>query len=557
MKLRRESVLTPLLLLAVLPLAYGAGAGKSNIPCHGTVISPTDDIVKIINNGSKNQTFCIEGEHRVTEAINVRSGQSLIGTTTNSRISGAVVLRPWKPTSNSAVFVYDGAYAKIHAHRQKQYSDGGANVCYAVSTYMDDLYYRTNSSNDQRIMRVLSLDEVDPSHAVTTQGQAVTDGESGRFFFDYANHRIYLSLPVKGGPNAATVDLSITFGDPNNDALISGAGNDNVTLRNLFIEKGINFGIYGGIGWTLKDDTIRFNHNVGAYNIFGAPHSPALIERTLFTSNGRKAINSSFTTNLTILNSEMSWNNIANFRASAGKTGSGHCQGYSDSGAFHMFNDVGTESQPALVIDKLWSHHNVGDGLWADGGSQYLKITNSRFSANERYGYYHEISCEIQFAGNEVHNNGRPLKNFDINGGGVNVNDSNNGTFTSNFIYDNQSGDAFLLTLQKKHQYMKSNKCLGASNGGDTSNALKHNTVSNNAIYACGGEVSIGKVWGKGGSLNSRGNEYQGNHYHFSDATSTWFGDGDHTNNYSREDWDAWQSKKHDTNGSLTIGCKP
>src|SRR5580704_426155 len=71
------------------PLALATGAGKSNVPCQWTVISPTDDIVSIINGGQPNQTFCIEGEHRITSSIQLQSGQSLIGTTANSRISGA------------------------------------------------------------------------------------------------------------------------------------------------------------------------------------------------------------------------------------------------------------------------------------------------------------------------------------------------------------------------------------------------------------------------------------------------------------------------------------
>src|ERR1700676_1492987 len=80
--------------ILVSPNAFATGAGLSNVPCQGTIISPTDDLVSIINNGQKGQTFCIEGEHRISSTIQIRSGQSLIGTTSNSRISGSVVLSP-------------------------------------------------------------------------------------------------------------------------------------------------------------------------------------------------------------------------------------------------------------------------------------------------------------------------------------------------------------------------------------------------------------------------------------------------------------------------------
>ena len=539
----------------IFPAAFATGAGKSNIPCHGTVISPTDDIVSIINGGAKNQTFCIEGEHRITSMIQLRTGQSLIGTTPNSRISGAVVLSPWHATSTQGVYYYDGPHAATQPHLQNHFAKSGGNVCYRVTTYQDDLFFRTNPGNDRRIMRVLSAAEVDPSHAITTKGQAVTGGEAGRFFFDYANQRIYLSLPHDLNPNTATVDLSLRL-KGYSDALLFGAGQENVTLQNLTLEKAMTYGVYSGVAWTLKDMTIRFIHNIGAYNVSGGSTGhPTIIDDTLFTNNGRAAINAAFTTNVTITNSEMSWNNIANFQESAGQTGSGVCQGYHDAGAFHIYNDNGTEKQPSIIIDHLWSHHNIGDGLWSDGGTQYIQITNSIFNGNERYGYLHESSCQILFSNNTVHHNGKPLKNPGITGGGVNVSDSNYGTFSSNLLYDNYAGFAFHLTFQKRHHKMDINQCLGGKSDDDTSNSLKHNHVVNNTIYTCEGDVSIGKLYGKGGSLNSRGNRFQSNHYHLADSTSNWFADADSAGKVEPLDWNSWQRGNHDTQGTLKAGC--
>jgi hypothetical protein len=542
----------------VFPAAFATGAGKSNVPCQGTIISATDDIVSIINAGQINQTFCIEGEHRITSFIHVRSGQSLIGTTPNSRISGAVILSPWQTTSTQGVYYYDGSYAQTRPHQQNQFNGGrGSNVCYWVTTYQDDLFFRTSPGNDQRVMRVLSQTEVDPTHAVTTQGQAVTAGEAGRFFFDYANQRIYLSLPNDQDPNTVTVDLAISLNAGNNEALLFGAGANNVTLQNLWVEKGMNFGVFGAGSWILKDMTIQFIHNVGLYNIFGTSRQPASIDDTLFTNNGRMALNAGVNTSIT--NSEMSWNNIANFRQTDGHTGSGVCNGYHDAGAFHIFQLIGTQSHPAVTVNNLRSHHNIGDGLWSDGGTQYTQITNSIFTSNERFGYAHETSCQLLFNGNTLSHNGYPLKNPDIKGGGVDVSDSNYATFSSNLLYGNdgpnQTGFAFHLTLQKIHPKMDANKCLGAHYSGDTSHSLRHNNVSGNTIYACAGEASIGKVWGVGGSLNSRRNQFQGNHYHLADSTSNWFADADGTGHYLRQDWSAWQQGNHDAQGSLTKGC--
>jgi hypothetical protein len=539
------------------PLALATGAGKSNVPCQGTVISPTDDIVSIINGGQPNQIFCIEGEHRIASSIQLQSGQSLIGTTANSRISGATILSPWQSTSTQGVYYYDGPYAQTEPHQQNQIHAGGENVCYWVSTYQDDLFFRTNSTDDERVMRVLSEAEVSSTQPVTTPGQAVTAGEAGRFFFDYANHRIYLSLPKNQNPNDVTVDLAINLDGQKSNTLLYGPGQSNVTLQNLTIEKGMNYGLFGGNSWTLKDMTIRFIHNVGLYNIFGSIGHPAVIEDTLFTNNGRTGLNAASTINLTLRDSEMSWNNIANFRATTGQTGSGVCQGYDDAGAFHIYHDVGTQSQLAVIVNNLWSHDNIGDGLWSDGGTQYTQITNSIFDGNERYGYLHEISCQVLFSNNTIYGNGYPLKNLDIPGGGVDVSNSNYGTFRSNLLYGNDgpSAYAFHLTLQSLHDDMDINTCLGAGSGEDVSNTLKNNQVLNNAIYSCSGEAAIGKVWGPGGTLNSRGNQYQSNSYHLADSTSNWFSDGDNAGNYVPQDWGTWQQMGHDVEGTLTVGC--
>ncbi|HEX8815434.1 MAG TPA: choice-of-anchor tandem repeat GloVer-containing protein [Terriglobales bacterium] len=557
MSLQKYLGVTLFTLIAVSS-ALATGAGKSNVACQGTIISATDDLVSIINGGKAGQTFCIEGEHRITSTIDVKTGQSLIGTTNDSRISGAVVIGPWQATSTQGVYYYEGSYAHTAPHRQMTFS-AGFPVCYWVTTYLDDIFFRTGANNDQRIMRVLSLNEVDPTQPVTTQGQAVTGGEAGRFFFDYTNHRIYVSLPNNQDPNAATVDLALSFGDPQGDSLIFGPGAENVTLQNLFIEKGMDYGIQAGNGWTMKDVTVRFFHNIGAYRFNGTPAQPATIDDTLLTNNGRMGLNSAWsTTDLMISNSEMSWNNIANFRQSKNTVGSGQCLGYNDAGAFHIYADIGTPTQPSVTIDHLWSHNNVGDGLWSDGGTQYIQITNSVLSGNERNGYFHEISCQIQFTNNTVYDNGYPLKNNDQGGGGVELSDSNYANISSNLIYGNDApgrGFGVLLTMQQDHPHMLSNACLGAKTDYDTTNAVKYNSVANNTVYSCADGRLIGKVWGVGGSLNSRGNQYLQNAYYLRSNTATPFSDGNSSNQDVKLDWSEWQQSNHDANGSLAVGC--
>ncbi len=102
---------------------------------------------------------------------------------------------------------------------------------------------------------------------------------------------------------------------------------------------------------------------------------------------------------------------------------------------------------------------------------------------------------------------------------------------------------------------MQDNQCLHAHYDTDTSGVIEDNQVVSNAIYECSGEQSIGKAWGPGGSLNSRGNQYQSNQYHVADSTSSWFADADSADQYVSEDWTAWQQGNHDSQGALTVGC--
>ena len=69
--------------------------------------------------------------------------------------------------------------------------------------------------------------------------------------------------------------------------------------------------------------------------------------------------------------------------------------------------------------------------------------------------------------------------------------------------------------------------------------------------------LRLAKVWGPGGTLNSRGNQYQSNHYYLPDSTSDWFSDADGTGDYVPQSWNTWQQGSHDHRlpGALTVGC--
>jgi hypothetical protein len=351
-------------------------------------------------------TLCIYGEHRITSTLVAKSGQSWIGVDGDARISGAQPLTDWQP-AQPGVWVYRGQWASLpNQPNQCTPISPGVDACYLVSTYEDDVFY-----SDQRMMRVLSLDQL-TSAAPLPPGQAPTDGEVGRLFFDYDNQQIYIDQD----PSAASVDLAVL------DVLIAagaatatcntvpgGARATNVTLQNLFVEKALFAGVdaHNARGWSYQDLTVRFAHVSGITGGGGIESQRVVYNRVLITNNGRYGISSGGSW-ITIQDSGLSWNNIANYRRIAA-TGSGTpCDvqpgrpgGYWGAGATKFVLSQGTPSDPGLRIDGLNSHHNLGDGFWTDIHNQYVAVA---------------------------------IKNTDVVGGGISVNDSNNGFFHDNLL---------------------------------------------------------------------------------------------------------------------------
>ncbi len=247
--------------------------------------------------------------------------------------------------------------------------------------------------------------------------------------------------------------------------------------------------------------------------------------------------------------SELSWNNIANFRQ---KKSGGACGGYWDAGAskFVLANQ-GNAASPSLIIRDVESHHNIGDGSWTDVRNQFVSVHDNHFHHNERHGYVHEIGCDIEFDANEFDNNGLALKNDDVTGYGLWISDSNNGDVHDNDVHDNAGGGVG-LNFQASHTGLSGLACLGCASDpscdADTSNVLKNNVVHSNRIFSCTGQTGeIGPD-----SLAQRGNTFVDNAYHVPDITSgKWWVDS------TQESWSAWQSAGNDATGSAVTPCGP
>ncbi len=521
--------------------SVGAGKVAYSCPAGSTVIGPpqngVDNLTPAVASSVTGQTLCIQGEHRIAAPLTPKANQIWVGNGNNVRISGAVQLTGWQAFS-PGVWTYTGPYST----QMNQLVNFAVNIpsCYTVSTYQDDLFYRTSGkADDQRIMRVMSLGEL--TGALTTPGQAETAGENQRFFFDYGGSvtgspAIYISFD----PTNYIVDLPVV------QTVIAGQGITGVTIQNISLEKALNTVVSSGKSWNLQDTTIRFAHNIGLSAASGTQTVRTVLNRVRITSNGQFGLVAGNLT--TITNSDLSYGNIANYRKRV-TVADTNCAGYFAAGGMKVVHAQGLNaSTPGLIMTNTISHHNIGHGGWDDVGSQFMTVQGNHFYTNEGAGYSHEIGCDINFSGNELDHNGNSLKNANMATAALLFNDSNNGTISGNTLHDNTNG-AINLFFQATHAAMLSNPCLGAANDGDTSNSMKNNTVQGNSFYVCATSASVGYTDSDLSKASARNNVFLSNTYHMGNTTGAFW-----TNPFA-ETWSQWQADGEDVQGSLIVGC--
>jgi hypothetical protein len=513
------------------------GAGKTTYACPdgGTLVKPADDLAAAVAASKNGDTICIQGVHRVQQALDPKSNQTWIGVTTDATISGAQILSPW--TQQNGFWVYTGPLAKNGPSTQLHYA--GATECYDESALQDDVFW-----NDKRLFRVTKMTDLGKTGPLSNDGLVQPSVEPGRFWFDYQGQAIWIDVD----PTNASVDLAVA------STIVDQKGTPtNVTLENLTIEKGLSVGIAANntTEYTLTDMTVRFIHNRGIYMPAGTDASHrTVVQHSLLTQNGQYAMDSTGSWIL-LKDDEISWNNIAGYR----DMGSGNnCVGYFAAGAAKFVQSVGTPQAPGLWLDGVDSHDNIGDGFWTDVHNRYTLVENSSFHDNERNGYFHEISCESEIKNNIAYGNGRIIMNakndFSAQGWGIFVSTSSYANVHDNTVWKN-TGGGIQLELAVGHSNMLGIPCITPppADGGDTSHALENNQVHDNAIYACAGTIAGADENGNSGAsslLAPRSNTFTHNAYHAPDANKWWVDETTMT-------YAAWQSV--DDAGTLVQSC--
>ena len=191
-----------------------------------------------------------------------------------------------------------------------------------------------------------------------------------------------------GGPGA------VISGQDKNDYAIAGSGTS-VTIEYLTIEdftapqqEGVVNGDLAS-GWTVENSTIENNPD-GAGVIVdsnGVLNDDCLTENGQYGFQTYSGSDSVPVTNLTITNSEISYNDTKNYD----KDGAGTC-GCTGGGKF--WNDLGA------TVTGNYIHDNESVGLWMDTNNTGFNISDNYFSHNWDVGIQYEISYNVSITDN-------------------------------------------------------------------------------------------------------------------------------------------------------------
>ena len=258
-------------------------------------------------------------------------------------------------------FHRSGKYWTVGGQTQEDtYRIGQCDASAPRCAYPEDLFF-----DDKPMLHVAGLSDVGP----------------GKWYFDYANDRIYFSDDPTGH-NVETSVLPNAFSWKN--------GESHVTIKNLVIEKYASPGNRAAIGefypsqgqgWIVDHVESRLNHGIG---ILTSPYGK--VTNSYSHHNGQFGMAAKGTGGL-IENNELACNDLNHWFDT--EWGAGGAK-------FALTTN--------LTVRGNYVHHNVGSGLWTDIENRGTLYEYNHSSWNTRHGILHEISYDAVIRYNTVDN---------------------------------------------------------------------------------------------------------------------------------------------------------
>jgi len=430
-------------------------------------LRPGRDLQAAINAKSEGTTFCFkEGIYRLRAPLLPKSDDVFVGEY-GAVLRGSNVIRKWRK---------EGGFWVATGQTQENEVVPGVPCQAGVECNRPEGVF----INDRPLLQVTSLEAVG----------------RGRFFFDYANDKIYIA----NDPRGRKVEVSVAAGAFRTTAHYA----EGVVIKNLVIEKFANPSRTGAIwqtvspGWVVANSEVTLNHGVGV-----AHSSGAMIRRNDIHHNGQLGLSGHQAVGVLVQGNEIAWNAIGGFA------------GWEAGGAKYT---VSTD----LTIRGNYIHHNQHHGLWTNGDNVHTVYENNTVVANRGSGIMHEEAYDCIIRGNYVAKNG-------VHG---------------IFISSSSDVDAYGNTLET-NGFAGVQLFINGATGYD----LANNFVHDNHFVVLEGTyngLSTTQVSDPSPYFSSKNNRFQANTYEVPNLSGRyWLWDG------GLRAWSEWQTAGQDTTGSL------
>ena len=334
--------------LGALATAAAAAPGVSDAPCPlgAIAVEPGAAIQAAVERAGAGAAFCLKnGVHRV-QVVRPRPGQKFYG-------EGRTVLNGSRLLTNFSregrYWVASGQFQRGQKHGECARTEPACNL--PESVFIDD----------KPLLQVLSKDRLG----------------SNRFYFDYADAKIYLADDPRGRKVEATV-AAFAFESMASDVLI----------RNITVEKYASAAQKGAIhareatDWTMENCEVRWNSGAGISIGTGGRVRDCNIHH-----NGQIGIEGDGR-NIGIESNSIWSNNIYGFDF------------LWEAGGVKIASSDGVTFRGNHVYD------NIGPGLWCDIDCRNVVYDGNIVENNQDAGIFHEISFSAVIRNNVVRHNG-------------------------------------------------------------------------------------------------------------------------------------------------------
>ena len=458
-------------------------------PCSGVTVDVATDLALAVESRPAGTTFCItSGLHRMGSSVFMKPGNRFIGAP-GAVLNGARLLQDW---------VRSGSYWVISGQTQQHYfADDWCAGSSARCKVGDDVFF------DDK-----------PLQAVTDLGQL----GSGKFFFDYANDKIY----VADDPAAHKVEGAVAthaFA-----GCYSGPCGSATLIKGLTIEKFADTPIDVSDA-VVEDNEVRLNHKAGI-----AVARDSIVRNNVVHDNGLEGFASSGVaprSNLLFSGNETYRN---------GWYG-GYDMGWEGGGG------KWTTATTNLTVTGNYSHDNNGRGFWVDTNAYNVVFSDNRIVNNALNGILYEASFDAKIFGNTITGNGFGTNEGWMQGAGILIESSANVEVYGNTLDLNRDGIGATE---------RGGRDAGPRGTPDTRNFYVHDNTVKTA-----GRSGLIQTVGNDGYYTSMNNRFNGNRYTLACAQSQPFAWRNPTdvNNPAYLSFPQWQATGNDAASTYTTYC--